>query len=79
MITLKEGIDIISREINDQAKNHRKSAVKRVDLYKKKKNIMNLLEAVRLETIAESLEGLSKAMSVEKVEKWRDEHNASSS
>ncbi len=78
MITLQEGINIISREMIDQAKNHRISAVKRVDIYKRNGNIINLLEAVRLETIAESLEGLSIAMSVEKVKKWRDEHNASS-
>ena len=64
--------------MNDQAKNHRSSALKRVNVYKKNGDIMNLLEALRLETIAKSLEGLSKAMSVEKVEKWRDEHNASS-
>ena len=72
-MTLQEGIEIICREMKSQSRKHRESALKRVgDYYRNNTNLNNLIEGVRLEVTAEALDGIAKALSVDKIKEWRD-------
>lgn len=72
-LTLEEGLEIIRREMTRQAENHRNSALKKVNAYKKNGNFSSLIEGARLDVTADALKGVGKALTVEKVKKWCDD------
>ena len=70
-MNLEEGLKVIRRELKQQAENHQNSALKRVSAYEKNGDLNSLVEGARLDVIADALQGLGKALTIEKVRCWQ--------
>lgn len=71
-MTAEEIVKIIRVELLKQAARHRQSATKKMRrYYQDQVKIGGLIDAVRLEIISESLQGLGEALTLQKIEEWR--------
>lgn len=77
-MNLNEGLKVICKELLKQAQSNRVSAKTRITQFFIDKKLSGLLRVARLEITADSLEGLGKALTVEKVERWAREHESDS-
>ena len=77
-MTLEKGLEIIRKELLKQAERHRGSASKQLHKYAMNRKLPNIIDCIRLEVISESLEGLGKVLTVEKISQWhKDQLNKS--
>lgn len=67
-------VKIIRVELLKQAARHRQSATKKMrQYYQEQIDLKGMIDAIRLEVAGVTLEGLGQALTLEKVEKWREE------
>jgi len=71
---LNDVINVIRVELLRQAAKHRQSAITRLrKYYEGNKKLDVMIDVARLEVTGAALEGLGKALTLEKVEQWREE------
>lgn len=76
-MTLEKTLEIIRLALDIQSGAYKKRSDKQTENYREDRSLTHLVDAARFQVITESLEGLVKVMTVEKIEEWKEKHKQS--